>query len=390
MDFNDTFFEQFVFNYYFIYMIKILIIGGGFAGISAAKKIYRLGLNLDVTLIDKKDTTDFLPLLPDCIGRGVNPVFLSYKIENISRKLKFKFIKDEVISIDLDKRQVFTKTKVLDYDYLLICSGAETNFYGNENIKQNAFTLDSVNDVIKILNALRKNEFDNFIIGGGGYTGIEVATNLRIHLKKIRSNNRIVIVERTPQILGTLPETIKNYVRENLKRLNIDVYLNSTIERIEEQKVYLSSNTTFNNAMVVWTVGVKTPDFVQNLKLEKNSQGRVKVDEYLRINDNSFAAGDVSLFNYKENFLRMAVQFAINQGECAAYNIINSIKGKGLRAFEPYDLGYIIPMANNHSYGIVLGFNIKGYLPTFLHFVMCIYRSYGIKNKFGVIGNLIK
>lgn len=371
-------------------MNKIIIIGGGFGGIGAANRLYKSGLDLDVILIDKKETADFLPMLPDCIGRGINPEFLSYKIVNIGRKLGFKFIHNEVTSINLDKRQVLTETQALNYDYLVIASGTETNFYGNENIEQNALTLDSADDSRNIIHTLRQNEFDNFIIGGGGYTGIEVATNLRVYLDKVGRNSKIMIVERAPSILGPLPEWMKNYVSANLKELNIEVYLNSTIEKIEGGSVNISRGKTFSNTLVIWAAGVKTAGFIQNLKLEKNPQGRIKVDEYLRVNDNCFAAGDAAFFAHKGIFLRMAVQFAISQGECVALNIVNSVKGKKLKEFVPKDLGYIIPMAHNRSCGAVLGLNLKGLLPTELHFLMCIYRSYGMKNKLNIIGQLIR
>jgi len=371
-------------------MIKILIIGGGFGGLSAASQLCKSGLDFDIILIDKKESTGFLPMLPDCIGRGINPEFLAYKIEDISRKAGFKFIRDEVVSMDLDKRHVLTKTQFLDYDYLVIASGSETNFYGNENIKQNALTLDSVDDAKKIISTLRQNEFDNFIIGGGGYTGIELATNLRVYLDKVQRNGKIIIVERAPAILGPLPCWMKNYVAINLGDLNVEVYVNSTIEKIEGRNANLSGGRSFNNALLIWVAGVKTAGFIQNLKLEENPQGRIKVDEYLRINDHCFAVGDAAFFAYNESPLRMAVQFAITQGECVALNIMRSIKGRKLKKFIPGDLGYIIPMANNKSCGVVFGLNLKGFFPTVLHFIMCIYRSYGLKNKLGIIRDLKK
>ncbi|MEI6832076.1 MAG: FAD-dependent oxidoreductase [Candidatus Omnitrophota bacterium] len=371
-------------------MNRILIIGGGFAGLSAAGKLCKFDPKLNVILIDKKETTDFLPMLPDCIGRGINPEFLAYKIEDMSSKAGFKFIRDEVVSMDLDKKQVLTKTQALSYDYLVIASGSETNFYGNDNIKQNSLTLDSADDAQKIVNILRQNDFDNFIVGGGGYTGIEVATNLRVYLDKVKRNGKIMIVERLPSILGPLPDWMKNYVAINLKKMNVEVCLDSTIGKIEGRRVNLSGGKSFNNALVIWSAGVRTAGFIQNLKLEKNPQGRIKVDEYLRINDHCFAVGDTALFAYNESPLRMAVQFAITQGECVAINIINSIKGISLKKFTPGDLGYIIPMANNKSCGVIFGLNLKGFFPTVLHFIMCIYRSYGIKNKLGIIRDLKK
>ena len=357
---------------------------------AAAYRLFKARKNLEVTLIDKKWSSDFLPTLPDCIGRGINPESLSYKIESAAKRFGFRFIYEEVISVGLEKKQAYTASGAIDYDYLIIASGSETNFYGNENIKKYAYKLDEVEDARKIISALKQSAFENFIIGGGGYTGIEVVTNLRRYLNKIKSKKKIIIVERTPSILGPLPAWMKDYVLTNLKSLNVEVLVNSSLEKIEDEKVYVSGGRIYEKSLVVWAAGVKTSGFIQSLNSEKNPQGRIKVDEYLRLNESCFVIGDAAFFSYKSSFLRMAVQFAIAQGDCAAANVINQIKKRKLKKFKPLDFGYIIPMANNKSCGKILGLNLKGALPTIFHFLMCVYRSYSLKNKSGLILGLLK
>jgi NADH dehydrogenase FAD-containing subunit len=177
---------------------------------------------------------------------------------------------------------------------------------------------------------------------------------------------------------------------DNLRKLGIDIFVNTTIEAISQDGVRLGPGRLFDEAIVIWTAGVRTADFIQNLKAEKSPQGRLKVDEYLRVNNNCFAVGDTAYFQYQGTYLRMAVQFAISHGRCAAQNILRSIKGKKLRKYKLLDLGYIIPMANNNSCGKVFGLNLKGKVPTFLHFLMCIYRSYTMRNKVGIVRQLFR
>ncbi|MDD2654189.1 MAG: FAD-dependent oxidoreductase, partial [Candidatus Omnitrophica bacterium] len=157
-------------------MKKIIIIGGGFAGISAVSKLRQLGETVDIVLIDSKEEFNFLPMLPDIIGRRIRPDFLEFKLPDFCQKTGAKFIKDEVIKIDLENNTLFSSKDSYHYDYLIIASGSETNFYGNEAAKKHGFKLDSTKDAIAILDQLGKNIFDTFIIAGGGYTGIEVAT----------------------------------------------------------------------------------------------------------------------------------------------------------------------------------------------------------------------
>ena len=372
-------------------MHRICIIGGGFAGLTAARRLSLSGLAFEGILIDKKQTSDFLPALPDCLGRGIDPDCLSYPIEDICRVTGFKFINEEVISIDVEKKEISTKNRVLNYDFLIIASGSETNFYGNENIRKHAYKLDDAEDAKNIAEKLNKGSFGTYIIGGGGYTGVEVATNLAIFLsrKKI-SGGKVIIVERSGSILGPLPEWMKGYVSRNLKQLNVDIFLNTQIEKIEGENVYISGGRVFDNSLVIWAAGVKTADFIQNLKAKKNPQARIEVDEYLRLNRHCFVIGDASYVRHKDIYLRMAVQFAIAEGGCAAQNVINTIKDKRLNKYRPVDLGYIIPMANNTSCGKIIGIEMKGFLPIIFHFAMCIYRLTGWKKKLDLLKGLIK
>ena len=371
-------------------MHNIIIIGAGFAGLNAANRLSRCNLDLQVTIFDKKDSSGFLPLIPDAIGRGLKPEFLACEIKPRLQRRNFSFIQQEVVAIDLQSRHVFTSSSSYTYDYLVISSGSQTNFFANQEAQNYAYALNSVNDVISIIKALEINKFEDFIICGGGYTGIEAATNFWLFFRKKRLDAKIIIIERAPEILGPLPHWMKAYVRNNLKGMGIEVLTESVVENIQGGRVAVSGSRVFEKAMLVWVPGVRTADFIQKLAVEKNPQGRIVVDEYLEFKQNCFSAGDTAFFVKENNPLRMAVQFAIAEGIQAADNIIRSIKKLPLKKFQPRDLGFIIPMANNKSCGEVFGLNFKGLLPTLLHFAMCIYRSYGLRNKIGLAGNLTK
>ena len=372
-------------------MNRIVILGCGFAGLSAASHLSRCTRrkkDLEVLAIDKNRYFNFLPMLPDCLGRGVNPEFLIYDTENFLKARNIKFLNSQASAIVLDKQEVRIAGQALAYDYLLIASGTETNFYGNDALRENAYKLDSIDDVRKIRQALIKDSYDTYIISGGGYTGIEVATNLRLYLEKKSLNKRVVIVERAPAILGPLPQWMKDYVQKNLKGLNIEVFTDNAIKEARGREILLAGGRKFSNAMLIWSAGVRTADYIQNLGVKKNPQGRIEVDDYLRLNTNCFVAGDASLFRYRDTSLRMSVQFAITQGRHAALNIMRSISGQPLLTYRPEDPGYIIPLANNRACGTIFGKDMRGYFPIMLHYLMCLYRMRGFGNKLGIIKNL--
>jgi len=372
-------------------MKKILIIGAGFSGLSAAKALSRQKSEVDVTIIDKKQSFDFLPVLPDCLGRRVDPGCLAYPLSEAAKKLKFTYINEEVTSVDLENRKVSTLKQELTYDYLIIASGTETNFYDNENLENNAFKVDSVQDISVLLSVLKNKNFNNYLICGGGYTGVELATNLRKFLRGNRKKDkRIILVERAPSILGPLPEWMKKYTLENLRRLNIEIFTGTSVERSELGGVALYGGRIFENSLLIWAAGVKTASFIQKIDADKNPQGRLNVNSHLRLRQNCFVIGDAAYFAVKQSYLRMAVQFSIYEGALAGENVLRSIKGKELKDYRPLDLGYIIPMANNRSCGLVLGMKLKGFIPTLMHFFMCIYRSYGARNKLRLFFNFLK
>lgn len=368
---------------------KIIIIGAGFAGLTAAKRLAKYRLPKEITLIDQKSRADFLPLIPDCIGRKVNPEFLRFDLRQFCQKNNINFIQAQVSSVDLEAKNIYLGERNYHYDYLLVASGSQINYFNSLDAQNYAYALNNVEDVKKIIQNLESNKFNNFIICGGGYTGIETASNLWRYFKKKGWSKKIIIVERTGSILGPLPEWMKSYVQGNLASMGIEILSNCVIEEARKDQVKVSTQPVFEQAMLIWVPGVRTADYIQNLLIDKNPQGRIIVDEYLRVNPSCFCAGDAAFFGSKTNFLRMAIQFALNQGRLAATNILRDMQGKKLKNFRPVDLGYVIPLANNKSCGVVLGINLKGLLPTTLHYIMCIYRSFNLNNRLGIICNLL-
>lgn len=371
-------------------MKRIVIIGGGFAGLSAATGLLKYKKQVEVVLVDRKSHADFLPLLPDILSGRIDDKFLSVDLNILAVKLCFEFINSSVIGVDLENKKISLIDKELLYDYLIIAAGSKTNFYNNVSISKSAFKLDDVSDAQSLLNCLNSQRIENFIISGGGYTGTEIAANIWRYFFKKGEKKRIIIIEKASKPLGMLPEWMKQYVLDNLLLLGVEMRLDARIEAYSENKVILSGGESFANAALIWAAGVKTQDFVKNTGCECDRQGRVIVDEYLRLNSNCFCCGDTAHFEHKGSPLRMSIQFAIMQGTFAAENIMRIIDKRELKKYRPLDLGYIISMANNKACGNVFGFKVKGWFAVLLHYSMCVFRSYSMANRLGLIKNLFK
>jgi NADH:quinone reductase (non-electrogenic) len=371
-------------------MKDVIVIGGGFAGLTAVRQLSRYKKYIRVTLIDEKTTFDFLPCLPDILSSKIHPKHLTNNFSNICHEYGGLFVNETVTNIDFKTKTIFTNVSEILFDYVLVASGSRTNFYGDEKIKKHAYALDNIDNAIKLKGILDSENITTVAIVGGGYTGVEVATHIRYLFKNQAKEKRIVILERGPSLLAPAPDWMKQYVRSNLIKLDIEVKLASTVNKMGASSIWLSSGEIFNDAVLIWCAGVAASDFSFRLDAARDKQGRIAVDRYLRCNDFCFVAGDAASFSCKQGPLRMAVQFSINQGKHAALNILRSIVKLPLKKYRPFDLGWVVPMANNHGCGKVLNVSVKGVVPVILHYFFSIMRALSLKNKVGILRGLLK
>jgi NADH dehydrogenase len=376
-------------------MGDIVIVGGGFAGLEAARalsnKRSKLGARR-IIVIDAKETFDFLPVLPDVCGSFVPKGHVTLDLREYLEKLKVNFENDEVVKIDTDRREVFLKNGgILSFEFLIVSCGTVTNFYGDTEAERRALKLDTADDALVLLNTVTTYPSKKILIVGGGYTGVEIASSLAAFLRKRRIKKYSVnIIEKAEDILGPLPQWVKDYCRINLCALRVNIYADSSIKGLTDGRAKLSCGTEFEDYLLVWAAGVWTPRFVRDMKFEKDGQGRLAVDRSLNFFDRCFAIGDAACFKYKGRTLRMAVQFSIAEADVAAKNILRIIAGKKrLAKYRPMDYGLLVPMANKKACGKILFFNVRGILGWFLHYAMCIYRSISANNKFGIFGDLL-
>jgi NADH dehydrogenase len=328
-----------------------------------------------VVLIDRRDTSDFLPLLPDIVGNRIRASATRFSLKRFCSDSEITFINDEVMAVDPEANKVICANNEVSYDFLLVASGSETNFFGNSEMEAGSLKLDSCADALRIDDRLRKGSFRNYVVAGGGYTGIEIATHIRRRFQSSSEQPDIALVELAPRILGNTPDWMREYSSANLRRMNIQVLTGTTMESIDGSTVTLSDGTTFRDALPLWSAGVKAGQFLKSVDEDRAAQGRLPVAGDLCVKGNIFAAGDAAGFMHKGKPLRMAVQFSIVQGAHAAANIVKCSRGLATRSYKPVDLGFIIPMANWRSCGIVLGKKTKGLPCSIFHYIMCVYRS---------------
>ena len=383
-------------------MKRVVIIGGGFAGLAAAGELRG---RAEVTLVDRKRTFDFLPMLPDLLSRRLDPELLEYDLASLGEALGFRFLNAEVSGVDLAARSVSTSAGPLPCEFLVAACGSETNFYGRDDLRERVLTLDSVADARRILKEIERGGFATALVVGGGYTGIETATNLRRFLPRRR---RVMIVETGPSLVGALPPWMRAYVERNVRAMGIEVVRGTTLKEMHRRDAVLADGRVVPDALVVWAAGVQTGDAVRRLDAQKAKQGRLVVDEFLRLcpspslagprdkrpspsrgEGECFVAGDAACVMQGGMPLRMAVQIALDEGRVAGANVAALIAGRPLRRYRPVDPGWVVPMRNDRSCGKALGFPVRGFAAIALHYLMCLVRSAGLARRARMLAQVI-
>lgn len=377
--------------------VRIAIAGAGFAGLAAARQLTRLARSgTEVHLFDRQAFTTMLPALPDVAGGRILPEHLC---EDIARLVSpaVHVHAEAVQTVNLHQQALTTANgAAFAYDYLLLATGAVADTRGLRQNQHQAHTLATIEDARKI-----RQDFAAFaqarsqptaVIVGGGYTGLELAGNLKILANRHGRDARVLVVDMKDTILTGLPEKIRSYLEEQARRQGIDTITGARVETFDGANAVLSNGARLEDVFLCWSTGTRRglPELTGDQ--EELPDGRILVDDFLRIpsHPRAFVAGDAAAITAGGAPLRKAVNFACYSGQTAARNIRRAVAGAPPRPFRPLDLGWVIPFGQTAA-GQVLGINfIKGRLPLAMHYAMCGYRHYGLRHRLRFAGVAVR
>lgn len=326
---------------------KVVIVGGGFAGIAAAKQFSNT--NFEVVLIDKKNHHLFQPLLYQVASAALSPADISAPIREILSDAKnIRVILDEVTSIDKENNKVICRSnKVLDYDHLILAPGARPSYFGKTKWKNFAPGLKTLEDALTIRNRIlksfeqceleRRDEL-NFVIVGAGPTGVELAGAFAeiaydVLLKDFRhfdpSKTKIYLVEGGDHVLPAYKGELSRQAKELLEQLGVIVLANHFVSDIESDHVILSKGDEkirINSNNVIWAAGNRVSPLIESLNVEIDRMGRAIVNKDLSLKNypNIYILGDAAHFVGKhQEVLPSLAPVASQQGRHVAKNIID-------------------------------------------------------------------
>ena len=344
---------------------RVLVLGGGFAGIGAAQNLKKS--DVDVVLVDKNDYHTFQPLLYQVATGLLEQPAVGHPLRDLVHgQDNARMHQDRVTAVDLDAREVqFAELKPLSYDYLVFGLGAEVNFFGVEGAADHAFPLYTLTDAVRLKNhVLRQWEAAdkdpgliedgalNIVVVGGGPTGVETAGALaELYTGVFRKDYpdvaedaaRITLVEAGPEIFSMFKPDIRNYAVEALTKRGVEVTTGEVVESVTPLRVKLKSGKELKAHTLVWGAGLQGNALVQSLGLELERGNRIAVDGELRIPSHPevFAVGDVAAIidTKTQQVLPQLGSVALQSGEHVGESIARLVAGKDTKPFKYRDKG---------------------------------------------------
>ena len=337
---------------------NVVIIGAGFAGLSAVGHLRKAGLR--VTVIDKNLYSTFQPLLYQVATGGLNPGDVAYPVGGFTARRDARYIRGELTAIDAGTRVVRLEGgREIGYDYLILATGVSANYFGVQGAAENTFGLYSRADAIvlrdHIMNGFEwlsadpdgQREFAVTVVGGGA-TGVELAGTLgelrndvlRATFPDVNPERlHIRLVEMAPSLLMPFNEKLREYTRRQLAERGVDIRLNTTIREVTPGQVLLADGIALPSDLTVWAAGVAAHQSVATWGLPQGKGGRVLVGPDLRVTgtERIFATGDIAL--NQENPAPQLAQPALQEGRHAAMQIVHLVRGEPTEPFRYRDKG---------------------------------------------------
>jgi len=387
-------------------MAHVVIIGGGFGGLYAAKRL--AGKDVKVTLVDRRNHHVFQPLLYQVATAGLSPGDIASPIRWILRRQKnVEVLLETVERVDPARRVIsFRDGAQSTYDYLIVAAGATHAYFGHDDWRPYAPGLKSLEDALEIrsrvLGAFETAEREavlagrraqlTFVIVGGGPTGVELAGALAEIAKQTLAQDfrhfdpraaRILLLEAGPSILSAFPEPLRAAARRDLERLGVEVQTSTPVTRLG-QNVVEAGGTTIEASSVLWAAGVAASPLGATLGVPLDRAGRVLVNPDLTIpgHANVFVIGDLASLNGPDGKPYPGVaQVAIQMGARAADNIIRATEGQPLRPFHYKNLGNMATIGRKSAIGDLPGMQLKGLAGWLFWLFVHILNLIGFRNR---------
>ena len=390
-------------------MKKIVIIGAGFGGLTAAKVLAKF--DFDITIIDKTNHHVFQPLLYQVATTALSPADIATPIRSVfSRNKNVKVLLGEVREIKREEKKVLFNGSEIEFDYLIVATGSRHSYFGNNEWEKFAPGLKIMNDALKIrekillsleaaekeVDPVKRQKYLNFVIIGGGPTGVELAGAISEIVNKnvipdfrniTASMTKVYLIEALPRILSSYPDKLSTRALKDLRKLEVEVILNQKVSEINDHGVKVGDRF-IESSNVLWAAGNQSSPLIKSLNTEIDRAGRavVKDDLSIKEDDKIFVIGDAAAIkNKRGEYLPAIAPVAMQQGRYVAKIIAKNLTGNSRKSFKYNDKGTMATIGKAKAVGVVKGIKLSGLIAwlawSFVHIAYLI----GFRNRLRVM-----
>lgn len=398
---------------------RIVVLGGGYGGVEAAKKLYKQhkrNKNIEITLIDKNPYHTLMTELHEVAGSRTEQEAVEVSFAKIFAGTSVQVVCDYISDIDFEAKTLKSDNNTFEFDYLVLGTGGEPEFFGITGVQENSYTLWSLEDAIRIkeqvenrfreaaraTNEHKRQQMLTFAIAGAGFTGVELAGELAERRETLcrdyhidPNDVRIVIIEAMGTILPSYPEKPRRKAEKYMRKIGIEFMLNSPITGAEPGLVSLADGSKVKTDTFIWTAGIQGSAFTAQINLTKGKhsrdecsyasaegihgmagcrfddderyivgeRGRILVDENMQSVDykDVYLVGDMIWFLEGDHVVPQIVETALQTAEVAAHNITATIEGKEKKPFKSNYHGNMVSIGGKYGVANVMGVSMWGF-----------------------------
>lgn len=388
---------------------NIVLIGAGYAGVHAAKKLakkYKRDQDVKITLIDRHSYHTMMTELHEVAGGRVEPTAIQYDLRRLFNRTKVNLVTDNVTNVDHDKKVVTTEHGSYPYDYLVLGMGGEPNDFGTPGVQENGFTLWSWEDSVRlrkhieeiVTKASREQDVEKrkamlrFVVCGSGFTGIEMVGELLEWKDRLAKDNKIdkdeielIVVEAAPTILNMLERRDADKAEKYMVKKGIKILKSAAIVEVKPESIVLKSGEELPTHTLIWTAGVRANSDTKDYGMESARAGRLKVNQYMEAEkyDNTYVIGDLAYFEEEEGKpTPQIVEAAEQTGMTAAKSIIAEISGGDKTPFQGKYHGVMVSIGAKYGVANLSGMHLSGWFAIFMKHMVNLYYFFGIRSGY--------
>jgi NADH:quinone reductase (non-electrogenic) len=388
-------------------MRRTVILGAGFSGVQAAIELEReLGSDsgMEILLVNEHNYFLFTPLLPQIASSYINPRHIVQPIRDIRGRRRFDFRRDCLQAIDVSARRVHLTGGALEYDTLVVALGSQTAYFNIPGAREHTMDFKSLEDAVvlrehvidvcehadHITDPAERKRLLTFVVVGGGYTGVELITELQDFLFDYvapryrgipRAEIQLILLEAAPEILRGIDAGLASHAGKRLRVEGIQVRTNARVTRCSELDVEINGQEIIHAGTVVWASGVRAHPLVESLPGPHDRIGRALVNEHLQLEGHPeiFVVGDSSAAVNAP--APQVAPVAMDHGRIAAHNIVRQMRGESLESFRYMPMGTLISLGMNYAVVSVGGLRFSGYFAWLFWNAVHLYKLVGLKKQ---------